>query len=282
LRGIIRKIALNPAYIGKRVLRGEVVGEGMWPALVTEETFWACARLLGDPARTTTRAGRAVHLLSYIARCGVCGGPLSVGTVNRHGWQGQVYSCLKRRCAAVKVRGARRVCPTGCGGLVVPRGRLPGPHQRGSDEQATHARSEAQRLRAELEDWRKLAETGEVTAISFARAEKGLLTAITAAEQTALDAAIPPVLRGRIGEHAMATWQGLGESSRSNGSHPCCRRHRTLPAGKGRRAFTPDRIRWTWKLGPITREQHRRRSRRCCYSIRAGHRSDVVTGVYGD
>jgi hypothetical protein len=53
--------------IGRRVLRGEVVGDGQWPPLVTEDTFWACARLLGDPSRTTTRPGRAVYLLSYIA-----------------------------------------------------------------------------------------------------------------------------------------------------------------------------------------------------------------------
>jgi Thioesterase superfamily len=49
--------------------------------------------------RTTTRAGRAVHLLSYIVHCGVCGGPISMGTVNRHSWTGHVYSCLKLRCA---------------------------------------------------------------------------------------------------------------------------------------------------------------------------------------
>jgi site-specific DNA recombinase len=43
----------------------------------------------------------------------------------------------------------------------------------GDDADVAAARSEAQRLRAELEQWRKLAETGEVTAISFAPAEKG-------------------------------------------------------------------------------------------------------------
>ena len=251
LRGIIRKIALNPAYLGKRVLRGEVVGEGMWPALVAEETFWACARLLGDPARTTTRAGRAVHLLSYIARCGVCGGPLSVSTAHRGNWQGQVYSCLKRRCAAVKAEVldefVQRVVVAWLSRADVYQALTSG----GNDEQAAHARAEAQRLRAELEDWRKLAETGEVTAISFARAEKGLLAGIAAAEQMAVDAAIPPVLRGRIGDQAVVTWQGLGEEvAVKREIIRAVADIELLPAGKGRRAFAPDRIRWTWKLGP--------------------------------
>ena len=70
--------------------------------LVDDEVYWASVRLLEDPSRTTTRAGRAVHLLSYIVLCGVCGGPLSCSQVSRHGWTGQVYSCLKKRCAAVK------------------------------------------------------------------------------------------------------------------------------------------------------------------------------------
>lgn len=40
-RGIIRKMAMNPAYIGKWVLRGEVVGDGIWPALVEEDDYHA-------------------------------------------------------------------------------------------------------------------------------------------------------------------------------------------------------------------------------------------------
>jgi site-specific DNA recombinase len=65
-RGVIRKMALNPTYIGKRVLRGEVLGD----ALVDEETYWAAVRLLQDPSRTTTRAGRAVHLRFYVVAVG--------------------------------------------------------------------------------------------------------------------------------------------------------------------------------------------------------------------
>ena len=143
---------MNPAYIGKRVFRGEIVGDGIWPALVDEEVYWACVRLLDDPSRTTTRAGRAVHLLSYIVHCGVCGGPISLGKVNRHGWTGDVYSCLKKRCAAVKAEYLDEYVQR----AVVAWMSRKDIHellasQTGGDEEVARARAEASRLRSELE-----------------------------------------------------------------------------------------------------------------------------------
>ena len=210
-RGIIRKMSMNPAYIGKRVLRGEVVGDGIWPAMVDDEVYWACVRLLADPSRTTTRAGRAVHLLSYIVLCGVCGGPLSCSQVSRHGWTGQVYSCLKKRCAAVKAE----ILDEYVERVVVAWLSRPEVFEELSagigDAEVAHARAEAQRLRAELEDWRKLAEQGEVSAISFARVEQGLTAQIAGHEARAAEAGIPPVLRGRIGPEAVQAWADLGD-----------------------------------------------------------------------
>lgn len=42
VRLVIRKKAMTVAYIGKRVHQGEVIGDGIWPALIDEETYWAC------------------------------------------------------------------------------------------------------------------------------------------------------------------------------------------------------------------------------------------------
>lgn len=166
-RGILRKQVMNPAYIGKRVLRGEIVGDGIWPALVDEETYWSVVRMLGDPSRATTRPARAAHLLSYLVRCGVCDGPLSSQKVNRHGWTGQVYSCLHKRCAAVKAEFLDEyVQRTVVAWLSRPDVYDVLTATSATDEEAAHARAEAQRLRGELEDWRKLGEEGEVTAIA--------------------------------------------------------------------------------------------------------------------
>jgi DNA invertase Pin-like site-specific DNA recombinase len=253
LRGIIRKIAMNPAYIGKRVLRREIVGDGIWPALLDEETYWACVRRLGDPDRTTTRAGRAVHLLSYIVHCGVCGGPVSMGTVNRHGWTGQVYSCLKRRCAAVKAEYLDEYVQR----VVVAWLAQPGIYELLSagqdDAEIAHARAEAQRLRGELEDYKKLAEAGELKAVDWIRFERGLTAQITAAEAKAQDAGIPPVLRGRIGEQAMAAWADLGDDvAVKREIIRTVAAIRLLPAAhKGdRRPFGRHRLDWRWRFGP--------------------------------
>ncbi|WP_018791547.1 recombinase family protein [Salinispora arenicola] len=253
-RGVIRMQVMNLAYIGKRVLRGEIVGDGIWPALVAEETYWSVVRMLGDPSRTTTRPGRAVHLLSYLVRCGVCDGPLSSQRVNRHGWTGQVYSCLHKRCAAVKAEFLDEYVQR----TVVAWLSRPDVYDiltaaSATDEEVAHARAEAQRLRGELEDWRKLGEEGEVTAIAYARAERGLLAQIAEHEQRAADAGIPAVLRGRIGDQAVTAWQELGDDI------PVKREIirtvadiKLLRAGfKGeRRTFGRHRLDWTWKFGP--------------------------------
>ena len=251
-RGVIRKMAMNPAYIGKRVLRGEVVGDGQWDGLVDEETYWTAVRLLEDPSRTTTRAGRAVHLLSYVVRCAVCDGPLSMNKVERHGWSGRVYSCLKKRHVAVTAEFLDEYVERAVvAWLSRPEVFADLAADATSDEAVAHARAEAQRLHAELEDWRKLAEAGEVTAISFARAERGLLAQIEQHEATAREAGIPPVLRGRLGEDAVAAWAELGaEVAVKRDIVNTVAEIKLKPAGKGsRKPFGRHRLEWTWKFG---------------------------------
>jgi site-specific DNA recombinase len=251
-RGIIRKMAMNPAYIGKRVFRGEVVGDGIWPALVDEETYWACVRFLEDPSRTTTRAGRAVHLLSYIVLCGVCGGPVSSSQVSRHGWKGQVYACLKKRCVAVKAEifdeYAQRV--------VVAWLARPGIYEDLAsgigDAEVSHARAEAERLRGELEDYKKMAETGDVKAVDFVRISRGLEAQIAEHEARSAEAGIPPVLRGRIGPQAIAAWAELGdEVGVKREIIRTVADIRLLPARfKGDRTpFGRHRLDWRWRFG---------------------------------
>ena len=97
----LRCLAMTPAYTSIRVhltkeqrktdpycLDGWT--EGTWAPIVDRETFYAVRAILTNPARKTSRPGRAVHLLSVstAARCDVCDGSLSAG--QRHGW---TYFC---------------------------------------------------------------------------------------------------------------------------------------------------------------------------------------------
>ncbi|WP_218952022.1 recombinase family protein [Amycolatopsis anabasis] len=87
----IRNIALNPALAGLRVFRGEIIGKGNWPAIITEEKRALVVARLGDPSRRWIRDGvRVKYLLSGIMLCSVC--EQGVGT-RKHGGQ------MRYRCA---------------------------------------------------------------------------------------------------------------------------------------------------------------------------------------
>jgi hypothetical protein len=88
-RTIIRRIAMNPAFIGKRVFRGEVVGDGIWDGLVDEAVYWACVRLLEDrPGRPPGRDGPSIccptsscaGCVADRSRCTTCPGPGGPGS----------------------------------------------------------------------------------------------------------------------------------------------------------------------------------------------------------
>ena len=56
-RYVVRRIALNPAYVAQRSHNGTLF-TAMWPPLVNPVVFQAAADVLNDPGRLTTRPGR--------------------------------------------------------------------------------------------------------------------------------------------------------------------------------------------------------------------------------
>jgi site-specific DNA recombinase len=72
--------------------QGEITGKASWPAIVDETTWKAVRAILDDPGRKTTPGPSRRHLLSFLARCDVCSGPVIV-TGNRGGRL--VYRCRK-------------------------------------------------------------------------------------------------------------------------------------------------------------------------------------------
>lgn len=74
----VREVLRNPAYAGKRVYKGEVVGDAVWDGLVTEEEFSQVQALLAGRSRPS-RGFRPRHLCSGIAVCAVCGSVMTTG-----------------------------------------------------------------------------------------------------------------------------------------------------------------------------------------------------------
>ncbi|MGI8680815.1 MAG: recombinase family protein, partial [Mycobacteriales bacterium] len=182
----IRRLVTNPAYVGKRVHRGKVVGEAVWPALVDEATFYTCVSRMSDPRRKTVRDSAIKHLLSGIAICGVCGARVVVQK-NRGS---RAYLCpdgfhVSRRQDHVddlvtKVLVTRLARPD-----VLE---LLGGAQ--SDDRVSAALGEAAEKRARLESFYDSAAEGELTPAALARIEARLIPEIEAAERYAREVTV--------------------------------------------------------------------------------------------
>lgn len=207
-RSTVRRIALHPAYIGERHYDGQVLA-GNWPALVDDATHFRAVRLLGDPARKTTRPGAAKWLLSYIVTCGECGAEAMaccegrcdhparpgapMGTFKRGRSATIMYVCSSpRQCAAVKVEWLDEVT------VKLLLARLSDPkvhrHLRATDDAAIlAARAEVARLQTQLEEYYDAADTLSPAAMARAEARLLPLLAEARAREKALSAAAGPV-----------------------------------------------------------------------------------------
>jgi site-specific DNA recombinase len=67
----------KPRNTGLRAHNDEIVGEAKWPALVDRETWHAGLAIMKDPNRLSMRGDQ--RLLTGVALCGVCEGPVHVG-----------------------------------------------------------------------------------------------------------------------------------------------------------------------------------------------------------
>lgn len=106
----IKQILRNPTIIGKRVYRGEVIGDASWEPLISAEDFERIQRIIFDPARRVhvTDGVQPKALLSHIARCHYCGRPLTRTTYKAKGRapvhpRTPKYHCRFRGCYKVVV-----------------------------------------------------------------------------------------------------------------------------------------------------------------------------------
>ena len=84
-----------------RVTRDDIVGQGNWPALVDEQTFWAVQAVLDAPGRAPGRKSVRKHLLTGVLGCGKCGGYLSGAYVGKATKQ-LTYIC--KGCHGINIR----------------------------------------------------------------------------------------------------------------------------------------------------------------------------------
>lgn len=194
----IRRMVLNPVYIGKRQHHGQLY-DAIWPPLVDEDVYWAAVAVVqGRPV--TGKPGKIRYLLSYLATCGECDDLLVV----HHGRGGSkdtgaLYACRGKGCTAVRVDEFDRYVELAVWERLTKPDLYPHTVQT-SDAETVAARAEAGELRARLDGFTAKAISGEITDASFAKIEAGLLAQISAAEKRAAAAAVPFALRELAGK----------------------------------------------------------------------------------
>jgi len=91
----VSRILTRPRNAGLAAHHGEVVGQGKWPAIITEDEHHAVTAILKDPARTTYSGVRSLKWVgSGLYRCGRCGADMrSASNMTRDGATRRVYRC---------------------------------------------------------------------------------------------------------------------------------------------------------------------------------------------
>ena len=238
----LRKIARNPAYAGCRKTPEGTLVKG-WPEIVSLETHLAAAAVLTGPGRSTQRPGRQLHLLSYLAACGGCGGPLHV--MRHHYGRQPRYQCRAHGCVSVD--------PEWLDGLVedlvcdVLSAADAAEVFRSDSEAAAKLRAEAAKLRAQLDEWA----AADISARSFAIKEAKLLPQIERAESAAKAAELPLVLKDLLeADDTRAEWDGIEVPARRAVIRALMTVQVDRAADRSRAARTdPDRVTIKWLHG---------------------------------
>lgn len=201
----IRVMIVSPTYAGLRSHRGQIVGRGTWEALFSEDDHLQLVSILRDPSRST-RGGEPKHLLSGIAKCGVCKspmkyfGPKSIKTPK--------YLCEKSSCVG---RRADRVEGLVLGAMFRYLNKpewIRALMESGADGSSAYEQ-ELQKLRDRLDQAADLFADGAIDHLQLARIRKKLQPAIDDLESEVRRVPVPPVLEFLAGPGVEGRWRGL-------------------------------------------------------------------------
>lgn len=236
----IARVLRNPAYIGQRVHQGKVVGSATWPAILDEAVYYAAVARLSDPCRRTTPARPVRHLLTGIARCGVCAGPIALA--KNRGYAS--YVCKAKFCVSRREPHVDEFVER----VVVARLSRPDAADifRADDDVDTQAAKEAATaLRDRLSAFYDEAAAGGLTPAALSRIETKLLPQIKEAERRAKPAPRSPLLE-QLATAPAEGWSALLMEQRREVVRTLVdvKIHRTR---QGSRAFDPDMVEIRWK-----------------------------------
>lgn len=237
-----RRYLTNPRLVGQRVHRGEVVGQGVWPPLLTPEEHTGLVAILADPARRPK--GRPnTYLLSGVARCGTCGAKI-YGRVER---RGPIYVCqshahLGRKIADIDayveaVVTARLSLPDAVDAFAAP----------SNAGRATELRDEERVLADRLDGLATAYATGEISLAQMTSGTKVLRARMEEIEAELPELTASPAMASLVrAEDVQEAWGRLDVGTR-RAVVGMLADVVIKPAGRGARFFDPETVAIEWR-----------------------------------
>ncbi|MGI8680527.1 MAG: recombinase family protein [Mycobacteriales bacterium] len=243
-KNMVRHVVSRERNAGLRVHRGAVIGAGDWPPILDRSRWEQVRAVLTDPRRKTSTSSTAVHLLSGIARCGVCGGSIRAG-LNRAvpSYRCADHSCVSRNRADVDELVTRvvleRLARPDAAALLTPDR---------SGEVAT-ARKEVAGLRARLDLAADAYADGDIDAQQLQRITAKLRPQLDAAEARGRAVDDAPLLTGLLGvDDVRAVWERLA-LTRRRAVVDLLLTVTIQRAAQGARSFDPTAVQIEWRTG---------------------------------
>lgn len=240
----VKELLINPSYNAKRSHNGKIVADAIWPAIFDDDTHARIVARLTDPSRGQRRDSTVKHLLTGIARCGVCGSGLRVSP-NRGA---NSYQCAEPGCRKIARRKdqvewavidaiVKFVQQPDCRDVIAP----------AVAEDGTQAALLAmETLRARLDGFYEQAAAGELSPAGLARVEQRLLADIESAKQRARRITVAPIVEMLIGPDAESRWEAMTIAQRREVITELVT-VLVLPMGRGKRVFDPLSVRIEWR-----------------------------------
>lgn len=211
----IKRLIINPSYLGNRMYHGSKIPSEWFPPILPERDHYLCVAKLTSPDRGASRPSAIRHLLSGLALCGVCGAKVKV--INRN--TNPRYCCRapdeEGHIVGHVARSKGRVDEYVEGLMVAMLSKPDVLASMSSEEDADELRdllAEVERERAELDAFYAMAEAGQLSAEGLARVEASRLPRIRAAEARARSVRSVPQIHDVVAEgpeRVPARWAAL-------------------------------------------------------------------------
>jgi DNA invertase Pin-like site-specific DNA recombinase len=249
----LRDMLVNPRAAGMRQYKGKIIGRGTWEPILDEDTWNALRTLLLDPSRNKTTTTARKHLLTALARCGVCERSVISGGIS--GWGDErrryaTYRCITRTHFVRKMSEIDKQVEA----LVVARLSQPDALALSSEPDR---RNDAVRLAQQIEAVQKrlegeairYAEDDSMTAPEYKAIVGRLRERLNdfMQKQARLQAPDRAVLKGLVGRpNVEEVWNNL-ELSRKRAVIDLLMSVYIHPCGRGGRYFRPETLEIRWR-----------------------------------